>query len=52
MGGRLGTCSNDCPGVKEVQVGVGALTIQLAAAIAGNLRLSFVKILIYFKIAI
>ena len=34
--GRLGTCSNDCPGVREVQVGVGALTIQLAAAIAGN----------------
>ena len=35
--GSLGTCSNDCDGVTEIQVAVGALTFGAAAAIAGNL---------------
>ena len=43
---QIGTCSNDCDGVTEIQVAVGALTFGAAAAIAGNLRLSFIKILI------
>ena len=37
MSGIQGTCCSDCPGVTEVQVGIGALVAATTLAIAGRL---------------
>ena len=40
MTGKRGTCRNDCPGVREVQVGIGAVAGLTALSLAGSLGLS------------
>ena len=39
--GLTGTCCNDCPGVRELQVGIGAVAGLTAVSLAGSFRLSF-----------